>query len=32
VEPIREPGEYEVVLNLSSDIRATVNVIAAVEE
>ncbi len=32
VEPIREPGEYEVVLNLSSDIRATVNVIASVEE
>ncbi len=32
VEPIREPGEYEVVLNLSSDIRAIVNVIAAVEE
>ena len=32
VEPIREPGEYEVVLNLSSDIRATVNVIAAIEE
>ncbi len=32
VEPIREPGEYEVVLNLSSEIRATINVIAAVEE
>lgn len=32
VEPIREPGEYEVVLNLSSEIRATVNVIAAIEE
>ena len=32
VEPIREPGEYEVVLNLSSEIRATVNVIASVEE
>jgi large subunit ribosomal protein L9 len=32
VEPIREPGEYEVVLNLSSDIRATVNVIASIEE
>lgn len=32
VEPIREPGEYEVVLNLSSEIRATVNVIASIEE
>ena len=32
VEPIREPGEYEVVLNLSSEIRATINVIASVEE
>ena len=32
VEPIREPGEYEVVLNLSSDIRATINVIATIEE
>ena len=32
VEPIREPGEYEVVLNLSSEIRATVNVVASIEE
>ncbi len=32
VEPIREPGEYEVSLNLSGEIRATVNVIAAIEE
>ena len=32
VEPIREPGEYEVVLNLSSEIRATVNVLATIEE
>ena len=32
VEPIREPGEYEVALNLSGEIRATVNVIASVEE
>ena len=32
VEPIREPGEYEVVLNLSSDIQATINVIATIEE
>ena len=32
VEPIREPGEYEVVLALTNDVRATVNVIAAIEE
>lgn len=32
VEPIREPGEYEVTLTLSSEIRATVNVVASVEE
>ena len=32
VEPIREPGEYEVILTLSSEIRATVNVIASIEE
>jgi large subunit ribosomal protein L9 len=32
VEPIREPGDYEVVLNLSSEIRATVNVVATIEE
>ena len=32
VEPIREPGDYEIVLNLSSDIRATVNVLATIEE
>ena len=32
VEPIREPGEYEVILNLSGEIRATVNVVAAIEE
>ena len=32
VEPIREPGDYEIVLNLSSEIQATVNVQATVEE
>lgn len=32
VEPIREPGEYAVVLTLSSDIKATVNIIAEIEE
>ena len=32
VEPIREPGDYEIVLNLSSEIRATVNVVASIEE
>ena len=31
-EPIREPGEYEVVLRLSTDITATIHVIAEVEE
>jgi large subunit ribosomal protein L9 len=31
-EPIREPGEYEVVLNLSNDIQATVFIQAEVEE
>ncbi len=31
-EPIREPGEYEVVLRLSNDIQATIHVIAEVEE
>jgi large subunit ribosomal protein L9 len=32
MEPIREPGEYEVVLRLSTDIHATINVSAEVEE
>ena len=32
VEPIREPGEYTVTLPLSSEIAATVNVIATIEE
>ena len=31
-QPIREPGEYEVVLRLSADIQATINVSAEVEE
>lgn len=31
-EPIREPGEYDVVLRISTDITATVHVIAGVEE
>ena len=32
IEPIREPGEYEIVLNLSADIQATINVTAGAEE
>ncbi len=32
VEPIREPGEYELVLPLSSEISATINVLATIEE
>ena len=31
-EPIREPGEYEVVLRLSTDIQATIHITAEVEE
>jgi len=31
-EPIREPGEYEVVLRLTNDIHATIRIIAEVEE
>ena len=31
-EPIREPGEYEVVLRLSTDISATIHITAEVEE
>ena len=31
-EPIREPGEYDVVLRISTDITATIHVIAGVEE
>ncbi len=31
-EPIREPGEYQVVLRFNSEIQATVYIIAGVEE
>ena len=31
-EPIREPGEYDVVLRLTNDIHATIRIIAEVEE
>jgi ribosomal protein L9 len=31
-EPIREPGEYEIDLRLSTDITATIHVAAEVEE
>ena len=31
-EPIREPGEYEVTLRLSTEIAATINVTAEAEE
>ena len=31
-EPIREPGEYEVILRLSTDIQATILITAEVEE
>lgn len=32
VEPIREPGEYEIAIPLSSEITATINVVATIEE
>jgi large subunit ribosomal protein L9 len=32
VEPIREPGEYAIALPLSSEITATINVVATIEE
>ena len=32
VEPIREPGEYEVILRLSADINATIHITAEAEE
>lgn len=32
IEPIREPGEYEISLRLSADIQATIHVTAEVEE
>jgi large subunit ribosomal protein L9 len=31
-EPIREPGEYEVVLRWSNDIQATIHILAEAEE
>jgi len=31
-EPIREPGEYDVLLRLSTDITATIHVVAEIEE
>ena len=32
VEPIREPGEYEVTLKLSTDINAIIKIMAGAEE
>lgn len=32
IEPIREPGEYEVSLRLSTDIHATIHIMAGAEE
>ncbi len=32
VEPIREPGEYEITLRLSPEIEATIHVMAEAEE
>jgi large subunit ribosomal protein L9 len=32
VQPIREPGEYEISLKLSAEIQATIHVTAGVEE
>ncbi|MEE2881130.1 MAG: 50S ribosomal protein L9 [Chloroflexota bacterium] len=32
VEPIREPGEYEVTLRLSTDVSAIIKIIAGAEE
>ena len=32
IEPIREPGEYEVTLRLSADIQATIQIAAEAEE
>jgi large subunit ribosomal protein L9 len=31
-EPIREPGEYDIVLRWSSEIEATIHIVAEVEE
>jgi len=32
IEPIREPGEFEITLRLSADINATIQIIAEAEE
>ena len=32
IEPIREPGEYEISLQLSADIQATIHITAGAEE
>ena len=32
IEPIREPGEYQAVLQLSGEIQATITIVAEVEE
>ena len=32
IEPIREPGEYEISLRLSADISATIHISAEAEE
>ena len=32
VEPIKDPGEYEVVLNLAPEVQATIIVTAEAEE
>ncbi len=32
IEPIREPGEYEISLRLSADISATIHIMAEAEE
>ena len=31
-EPIREPGEYDIVLQFSNDVQATIHVLAEIEE
>lgn len=32
IEPIREPGDYEISLKLSADIQATIHITAEAEE
>ena len=32
IEPIREPGDYEISLKLSADIQATIHITAGAEE